>query len=273
MKEQWTGERLETFITNESMLEHLHRYAVAMEFTKGKKVLDIACGEGYGVHLLAKNASHVTGIDIDEPTIKAANNKYTAPNIIFKIGSVVNIPADDKSFEVITCFETIEHINEHQQLLSELKRVLATDGILFISTPEKLNYSDISGYNNPFHQKELYGDEFKNLLTQYFVNTSFFGQISFIGSLLINEQATALKNIYTGNYEHIEPSSYFPTMYWFGIASNNTLPSLNSSIFHTTQTIERITDEQTKAVHKTVTYRTGNFILSPFKFIYSLLKK
>lgn len=273
MKKSWTGERLETFISNETMLEHLHRYAIAMDLVKGKIVLDIACGEGYGAHLLSTSANHVTAVDIDEPTIKKASKKYPAANISFKIGSAVNIPAQNNSFEVITCFETIEHIKDHQLLLSELKRVLTPNGVLLISTPEKLNYSDKSGYKNPFHEKELYGDEFQQLLNQNFSNTSFYRQTPIVGSLVINEKSSNQNKIYSGNYEHINSSYDFPVLYWLGIASDNKLPILDNSIFNSNKTIAEIMAEQTTAVHQTITYRTGNFLLSPLKFIYSLLKK
>jgi protein-L-isoaspartate O-methyltransferase len=56
----WTGERLEPHITNETMLEHLHRYAVAVELVNGRTVLDIACGEGYGTSLLSAKAEKIT---------------------------------------------------------------------------------------------------------------------------------------------------------------------------------------------------------------------
>ena len=96
----WTGERLETNISNETMLEHLHRYAIAQELVKGKKVLDIACGEGYGVNLLAKQAGHATGVDNDEETIRKAKKKYKAGNITFKTGSALQIPAENNCFEI-----------------------------------------------------------------------------------------------------------------------------------------------------------------------------
>lgn len=67
-KKNWTGERLETFVLNDSTIEHLHRYAIAKELAQGKHVLDIACGEGYGSNLLASSARFVDGVDIDQST-------------------------------------------------------------------------------------------------------------------------------------------------------------------------------------------------------------
>jgi ubiquinone/menaquinone biosynthesis C-methylase UbiE len=272
-QKNWTGERLETFITNETMTEHLHRYALAMEFIAGKKVLDIACGEGYGTNLMSKKALHVTGIDIDNPCIENAKKKYTAGNIFFSTGSVLKIPARDNSFDVITCFETLEHINEQKEMLAELKRVLSPSGILLISTPDKKNYSDKTGYKNPFHKKELYEQDFKNLVANYFPNTCFYKQNSYSGSMILNEKQPGIQNYYNGDYENINALTAQDTLYWIAIASENELPLLAGSFFKHPKTIAQLLEEQTEAVKKTMTYRTGHILLLPFKFIRSLFSK
>ena len=269
----WTGERLEINISNETMLEHLHRYAIAQELVKGKKVLDIACGEGYGVNLLAKQAGHVTGVDNDGATIEKAKNKYKAGNITFKTGSALQMPAENNCFDIITCFETLEHLSEHDLLLNELKRVLVKGGILLISTPEKLNYSDIPGYKNPYHQKELYGQEFKDLLNRFFTHTCFFSQTSFIGSVLQNETLDGPHKFYTGDYNDIQKGFAVPVMYWIAIASDRELPSFSDSSFQHQKKLSQMLFEETEALKKTITYRTGNVLLSPLKFIRSLFKR
>jgi len=269
----WTGERLETSICGETMLEHLHRYAIAQQFVKGKKVLDIACGEGYGANLLAKQALQVIAVDIDAPTIEKAVIKYPVSNINFKTGSVLQIPAEDSSFDIITCFETLEHITEHDKMLAELKRVLAPGGIVLISTPEKLNYSDASGYKNPFHKKELYGNEFKELLSRYFSNRTFYTQSSVAGSLLQHESSNAPEDFYSGNYEGTRKDSSLPAMYHIAIVSDSTIPALNSSFFLHQKNIATLLQEENEALKRTVTYRTGNFFIAPFKFIRSLFRK
>ena len=154
---------METFVFNEATLEHLHRYAVALNFVENKMVLDIACGEGYGANLLAEKASAVTGVDIDEITIKKAEQKYKRSNLGFIKGDVLSIPVADNTIDVAISFETIEHISEHEKMIFEIKRVLKDDGIFIVSTPDKKNYSDESGYVNLHHQKELYENEFKEL--------------------------------------------------------------------------------------------------------------
>ena len=70
---EFTGERFTPECTREIRYEHYHRYAVAAEWVKGRKVLDAACGEGYGSHWLAQRADSVTGIDVSAEAIAHAN--------------------------------------------------------------------------------------------------------------------------------------------------------------------------------------------------------
>ena len=74
-------ERITTDIFNKNTLEHLHRYAIAQEYVKDKRVLDIASGEGYGSNLLAESANSVIGVDIDEQTVQQAARKYKRINL------------------------------------------------------------------------------------------------------------------------------------------------------------------------------------------------
>src|SRR5213076_2544358 len=136
------------------------RYALSLNFVEGKSVLDIASGEGYGAALLASKAQSVTGVDIDPQTVMHAKHTYCNPKLTFMVGSCDDIPLPDGSFDVVTSFETIEHHDKHEEMLDEIKRVLKPDGVLIISSPNRLTYSDEPGYKNPFHVKELYYDEF-----------------------------------------------------------------------------------------------------------------
>jgi ubiquinone/menaquinone biosynthesis C-methylase UbiE len=270
---KWSGERLESFITNETMTEHLHRYAIALELIAGKKVLDIACGEGYGTNLMSKIAAQVTGIDSDKNTIEKAKKKYTAGNIVFLAGSVLKIPAQNNSFDVITCFETLEHVTEHDEMLSELKRVLSPTGILLISTPDKKNYSDKTGGLNPFHKKELYEQEFKNLINRYFPHADFYRQNFYTGSVITNGMKIEIQTRYTGNFEKINTDAANDAVYWIGITSQNKIPEFPDSFFQHPETITQMLEKQAGLLKKTITYRTGNILLFPFKFIRSLFRK
>ena len=167
---EWTGERYMPFIDPsicgaEIHYEHLHRYAFAAQYVHKKKVLDLASGEGFGSSLLAKNAQCVIGVDINHNAILHASRTYTQKNISFIKGSMLSIPIGGKKiFDVIVCFEALEHVSDHEILFQEISRLLKDDGILIISTPNKKTYTDETGYQNPFHQKELYFSEFCNLL-------------------------------------------------------------------------------------------------------------
>ncbi|HMU45938.1 MAG TPA: class I SAM-dependent methyltransferase [Chitinophagaceae bacterium] len=273
MKEEWTGERLETHFFNETSIEHLHRYAAVLEFAKGKRVLDIACGEGYGAKLLSQFADHVTGIDIDKRTIEKASSKYKASNIEFICGSALEIPAAEEKFDLITCFETIEHIDDHDKLLNELKRVLKPNGTLVISTPEKSNYSDTSDYSNPFHKKELYGSEFRELIKSKFKFADFFTQSSIAGSVIQKEPPGYFQAIYAGDFEKVNTINNLVTMYRIAIASDIKLPMLSPSLFQYPKPVSQIQFEEAEKIKKTITYRTGQILLSPFKLVRSFFKK
>jgi GT2 family glycosyltransferase/2-polyprenyl-3-methyl-5-hydroxy-6-metoxy-1,4-benzoquinol methylase len=174
----WTGERYVPWIEGAEIgYEHLHRYAFATQFAQNKTVLDLASGEGYGSHLLARTAKQVIGIDIDENSIRHARNKYIKHNLQFKVGSITEVPiTDGRLFDMAVCFEALEHIDEHEKLLREVKRLLIPDGLFIVSTPNKWAYSDEPNYENPFHVHELYFDEFKTLLESHFKQVKFLGQ-------------------------------------------------------------------------------------------------
>src|SRR5215831_4273068 len=118
---EWTGERFLPWIKDATIAyEHLHRYAYAATLVQHKRVLDLACGEGYGAKLLSASASFVLGIDIDENTVRHAREKYGSANLKFDSGSITAVPVkEDHSFEAIICFEAIEHIDDQETLLTE----------------------------------------------------------------------------------------------------------------------------------------------------------
>lgn len=194
---EWTGERyVPAGPDTATHYDHLHRYAFASGFVRGKKILDLGYGEGYGSFLLAQTAGSVLGIETDETSVNHARRKYIKDNLQFKVGDARNVPLDgEKIFDIVVCFELLEHIEEHAELLREVKRLLKDDGLLIISTPNKLLYSDERNFHNPFHLKELYFTEFADLLKKYFKNVSFLGQKIF-----------PVSNIWTldRHYEHWE---------------------------------------------------------------------
>jgi len=180
----WTGERYIPGM-EEGMIhcEHLHRYRFAKEFIKDKRGLDLGCGEGYGSFMLSEEAEEIIGIDIDEVIIRHASTKYIRENLRFIRGSITDIPIKgEKGFDVITCFETIEHIVDHHKLMKEVKGLIKDEGIFIISSPNKYLYADKPNFRNPFHFNELYFDEFRSLLNEYFRNTFIYGHNAFASS-------------------------------------------------------------------------------------------
>ena len=182
---EWTGERFLPWIEDSAIAyEHLHRYAYAAALMKDKRVLDLASGEGYGSNMLAKTASSVVGMDIDENTVRHAKGKYGSDALQFVIGSITEIPIQDQSFDVVVCFEAIEHVEAQQKLLGEAKRLLKSDGVFIVSTPNKFAYNQESEEENPFHVKELAFEDFERLLARHFRKIHFLGQRTHPGSTI-----------------------------------------------------------------------------------------
>jgi glycosyltransferase involved in cell wall biosynthesis/SAM-dependent methyltransferase len=181
----FTGERFVPEISGNIELEHMHRYIFASSYAHGKIVLDIASGEGYGAALLAKQAAFVTGVDIAEDAVAHSKEKYRLPNLEFRVGSCSKIPLPDSTVDLVVSFETIEHHDEHELMLSEIKRVLKPDGIVIVSSPDKAIYTEKPDYHNPFHVKELYRDEFEALFGHQFKNVVGLGQKLIFGSGII----------------------------------------------------------------------------------------
>ena len=167
-----TGERMIlNRMRKETEIEHLCRYQYAKQFVAGKKVLDAACGSGYGTKILAEDAGEVVGMDISSEAIAYARNEYMQSNTRYVVGSVEKLPFEDQVFDVIVSFETIEHVNETIQnaFLNEIKRVLKEDGILIMSTPNKKKFTDERGGKlSKYHVKEFYVEEFRDFLNKQF---------------------------------------------------------------------------------------------------------
>jgi 2-polyprenyl-3-methyl-5-hydroxy-6-metoxy-1,4-benzoquinol methylase len=145
--------------------EHVARYRFAKDFAHGKRVLDIACGEGYGASSLAKaGATSVVGIDIADDVCEHARRKY---GIDARTGDAQAIPVPDRSIDLIVSFETIEHVTVPDAFLRECARVLVPAGILIVSTPNRPVYSG-DCTQNPFHQIEFSEEEFLDLLRSRF---------------------------------------------------------------------------------------------------------
>lgn len=169
-------ERMDVRPDNLYYKEHVTRYEFAQTYIKGGPILDIASGTGYGSELLRSNFDVlVVGVDIDRPSLIAARHAYPNPQIAFLASSGTHLPFQDASFSAITSMETLEHIREDREFLHELRRVLRSDGVCVISTPNRL-YSLSHGITNPYHVREYSETELVELLSTFFQSVQVFYQ-------------------------------------------------------------------------------------------------
>ncbi|WP_417557789.1 class I SAM-dependent methyltransferase [Mesoflavibacter zeaxanthinifaciens] len=126
-------------------------------------VLEIGCGEGYGIPYLMKNADELHVIDKSKQTISSIKKRYTSI-YAYQIHTPPITQLKSNSFDCIVSFQVIEHIKDVHSFMSEIKRLLKPDGKAYISTPNKL----LSIARNPWHYKEFDFQELNNLCENYF---------------------------------------------------------------------------------------------------------
>jgi len=227
----WTGERLVPWAQDAQVAyEHYHRYLWAQTLVAGRRVLDLASGEGFGSALLADAAASVTGVDIDERTVEHSRANYDAPNLEFATGSATDLSAfAEDAFDVVVAFEMIEHVADQEAVLREVARVLAPGGLLVMSTPERRAYSDDRDFVNPYHERELTQDEFKALLGGRFASVALFAQRTVAGS--------RIEALSGGEGEHLalrlewaggewRPAGAPDPLYLVAVATDGALPAL-----------------------------------------------
>lgn len=154
--------------------DHIERYKFTVQFGKGQTILDIACGVGYGSFLLSKGgAVRVDGVDISEKVIEYARSNYHAENLFFQTGDICEYKSNIK-YDLIVCYETIEHVKNYDKALFNIHRLLREGGLLIISSPNRVitspNCSSMHDRPcNKFHIREFLIDE----LRLYLANNGF----------------------------------------------------------------------------------------------------
>ncbi len=139
----------------------LKAYYVAQEMVEGA-LLEIGCGEGRGVELLAPKVNSYTAVDKIEEVVSQLSAKYT--NAKFIKANIPPLPFKDNSFDSVVSFQVIEHIKEDVTYLKEIYRILKPGGKALISTPNiKMTLS-----RNPWHIREYTADELKKLCAAIF---------------------------------------------------------------------------------------------------------
>lgn len=170
---EWTGERIIPKLMkpmNGMLLEHIARYYFAIPYIKGR-VLDIACGTGYGCHMVAKDRKRevheIVGVDVDQETILYANREYHHQKVTYIQGDALDPELPEKLglFDTILSFETIEHVQNDQLFMDNLYRMLKPGGMLVLSSP--FGRGRGMPTSEPFHVHQLTPKEFEELFTRF----------------------------------------------------------------------------------------------------------
>ena len=166
-----THERVPIFGMSDSQefVEDFERYRFASRYVAGKRVVDLACGTGYGAEMLVRDGKAIVvyAIDASHDAIMEAAAVYRSRAIKFLTGTAERIPLPDASVDVAVSMETFEHLRQPQRLLEEFRRVLVPNGLLVISTPRNDTESRLQP-DNPFHVREYSAAEFRQSLEGVF---------------------------------------------------------------------------------------------------------
>ncbi|MEK7218573.1 MAG: methyltransferase domain-containing protein [Patescibacteria group bacterium] len=167
---QFTGECYVPGRTSDRIREDtVARYRFAQAFVPGKDVLDIACATGTGtLSLREAGARTVVGVDVSEEGLAYAREHCFAPGVQYRKGDLQEL-GDESAYDVIACFETIEHVPRYREALFRLHRALRPGGVLLLSTPHRRMTSPSARLLsdpplNPFHTQEFTPEEMRSLL-------------------------------------------------------------------------------------------------------------
>lgn len=164
-------------------VEHLCRYLWAAQAARGRLVLDAGCGTGYGSRLLAEaGAEEVTGVDIAESVLEAVAPSMPA-NVHLQAADLRTLPLESDRFQLIVCFEVIEHFEDPFPVLDELVRVLAPGGLLLISSPNRGFYPP----DNPHHFHEFTPTELEAELGSRLSHVGLLRQSNYLVSALLTD--------------------------------------------------------------------------------------
>ncbi len=170
---EWTGERIipkQMKPTNGMLLEHIARYYFAAPYVQGR-VLDIACGTGYGSHMTAKErkreVTEIVAVDNDEETLRYASREYHHQKVTYVQGDATDpeLPERLGLFDTILSFETIEHLKDDRMFMDNLYRMLKPGGVLVLSSP--FGRGRGMPTSEPFHVHQLTPEQFEELFTGF----------------------------------------------------------------------------------------------------------
>ncbi|HET7064740.1 MAG TPA: class I SAM-dependent methyltransferase [Rudaea sp.] len=224
---EFTGERFTPECVREIWYEHWHRYVFARAFAQGRRVLDSACGEGYGSAMLAASAASVVGVDIAESAIAHARQRYSQhANLRFEQGDCTALSCGDAQFDLIVSFETLEHVAAQQELLAGFARAVTPGGMLIVSSPDKRTYSEKSGFRNEFHVRELYRDELLELLRPHFPFVRLYGQkLLFQSAIWALDGSAGAAQAATSRQGEPQAGFDYEPLYYIAVCGRQPLPA------------------------------------------------
>jgi SAM-dependent methyltransferase len=172
-----TGERTLPDVPEENywFQRHLAVYEWIGARVGGKRVVDMACGEGYGSDVLAAaGAAGVVGVDANPEAHEHARLRYVRPNLRFERDLVESFA---EPCDAVVFLQTIEHVQEPGAILEHFKSMLAPDGVAYVSTPNLLTLAPPGAEksDNPWHVREYRAAEFRQLCEAHFGRVDLLG--------------------------------------------------------------------------------------------------
>lgn len=160
-------------------LEHYHRYLYASRFVRNKRVLDIACGDGYGTAFLSINAEEVVGVDADDALITEAKKRTAEfPKTRFEAQRVEEFSSALELFDVVVSFGTVERLatDAREKFLANIRQCLKPGGILVISASISDGRLEDIGDRGESRNPEFSAVKFSEFLKSRFKSAIFLGQ-------------------------------------------------------------------------------------------------
>jgi SAM-dependent methyltransferase len=171
-----TGERTLPDVPEENYWyrRHLVVYEWIAQRTHGRRVVDLACGEGYGSAVLGRTAASVVGVDANPDAFEHARLKYTGPNVTFERDMIETWTGD---VDCVVLLQTIEHVQDPDAVLDRLRELIGPDGVAYVSTPNVLTLAPEGAQRsgNPWHVREYRPDDYRALCARHFGRVDLLG--------------------------------------------------------------------------------------------------
>jgi GT2 family glycosyltransferase/SAM-dependent methyltransferase len=184
---EWTADRCVPGATDGQLgCEDLHRYLWAARVVEGRRVLEVASGDGLGAAILAKTAESVHGIEIDPVAVEQSRLDHVGANLRFELGEAEDLSRfEDRSFGAVVAFGIFERVAEPERVMAEITRVLAPDGVAIISMPARAMETGAAQEHASLAAHELSPREFERLLRGWFAHVRLSSQRAIVGSAIV----------------------------------------------------------------------------------------